>query len=293
MDVFTDCDSAPAPRSRSRNFLHWLVVLVALLVAVAACGASKAPRPIAGDPSQSASNIPDYIGPGSTTGPSPSVATGLDTSYCDPLDTPIPQGTGAHLTATEIYWWQMQATVVPACSEIEGDPPQTQTKNMTNGLMGDKALAAWEAADNETWTLTEWGQQHSQGRFIQYLEGGRGSELVRFVKAGGKIIDSPSCEYAEKVVVVSVTAAEMAQLSPVSSADVVFVAAATGPCTSIWTAANGSVTNQNLRSGQEERVLLVTTLGSNPAIGEFAIQDAEYDQGVNEVADSIILQSGI
>ncbi len=75
--------------------------------------------------------------------------------------------------------------MVPACSEIEGDPPPIQTKNLTDGLMSDTALAAWVAADNETWTLTEWAQQHGQGLFIQYLEAGRGSDLVRFVKAGG------------------------------------------------------------------------------------------------------------
>ncbi|MGA8015241.1 MAG: hypothetical protein WCB85_04920, partial [Candidatus Dormiibacterota bacterium] len=99
------------------------------------------------------------------------------------MDTPMPQGTGAQLNTTEIYWWQMQATMVPACSEIGGDPPPIQTMNLTDGLMSDAALAAWVAADNETWTLTEWAQRHGQGLFIQYLEAGRGSNLVRFVKA--------------------------------------------------------------------------------------------------------------
>ena len=92
---------------------------------------------------------------------------GPDTSYCDPVDTPIPQGPGSHLTTTEIYWWQMQATMVPACSEIDGDPPSVQSKNMTNGLMSNTAVDAWVNADNETWSLTEWGQQHGQGLFIQ------------------------------------------------------------------------------------------------------------------------------
>ncbi|MGA8016389.1 MAG: hypothetical protein WCB85_10775, partial [Candidatus Dormiibacterota bacterium] len=104
---------------------------------------------------------------------------------------------------------------------------------------------------------------------------------------------SQYCEYPEKIAAVPIMAAQMAQLAYVTGPDIAFVGASKGPCSSMWTAANGSLSYQNIAAGEEERFLLATTLSSNPAVGPIALQDGEYDQGISEVADSIILRSGI
>ncbi len=157
MDVFTPRESTPKARSRASLIRPRLAALLAGAGLVSACGgpagqAALAPTHIG---SPITTPVASAAAPSATASASPTA--GIDSKYCDPVDTPIPQGTGAQLTPTEIYWWQMQATMVPACSEIEGDPPPIQTKNLTGGLMSDAALATWVAADNETWTLTEWG----------------------------------------------------------------------------------------------------------------------------------------
>ena len=83
----------------------------------------------------------------------------------------------------------MDATMVPACSEIKPNPPQVTTKNLTNGQLSDADFQTWITEDEEWLTLVEWAGQHDQPDFITYLQGGTGDKLTEFVRAGGTVVD--------------------------------------------------------------------------------------------------------
>lgn len=235
--------------------------------------------------------------------PSPSASV-PPTSYCDAQDVTIPgaaaflAGTGAHpadLTAVQEAWLDMDATMVPACSEIVPDPPPVATRNLTNGELSSAAFQTWVTEDAEWLTLVEWAQQHGQAGLIAYLQGGAGNTLTSFVRAGGKVVDSQICEYPAKADAVSVTAEQMAALTDniSNTAGVVYVIAAVGPCTSMWTAGDGSGTDKGLSSGQEGIEVDVTSTATNPALGQLLIKNATWDRGDGTVSDGIMQQVGI
>jgi hypothetical protein len=78
-----------------------------------------------------------------------------------------------------------------------------------------------------------------------------------------------------------------------TNAGVVFVGAAIGPCTSTWTASDGTVTNKGLAAGQEGRELDVTTTHTNAALGQYLVVNDSWDQGDDATADSIFSLVGI
>lgn len=237
------------------------------------------------------------------TTPSPS-ASATPTSYCDAQDTTIPgaaaflAGTGAHptdLTAVEEAWLDMDATMVPACSEIVPDPPAVTTQNLTNGELSNADFQSWVTEDEMWWTLVEWAGQHDEADFITFLQGGGGDTLTAFVRAGGKVVDSQTCEYASKYDAVVVTGEQMSSLTDnvLTNPGVVYVGAAVGPCTSTWTAADGTVTNKGFNAGEEGRELDVTSTANNPALGRYLVVNDIWDQGDGTTADGIIGQIGI
>jgi hypothetical protein len=185
--------------------------------------------------------------------------------------------------------------MVPACSEIVPDAPPVTTQNLTNGELSSADFQTWVTEDAEWWTLVEWAGQHDQASFITYLQGGSGNTLTSFVRAGGKVVDSQICEFPEKADAVSITAEQMSALTDNVSqtAGVVYVIAAVGPCTSVWTADDGTVTDKGLSAGQESIEVDVTTTESNAALGQFEIKTAGWDQGDSAAADAIMEQVGI
>jgi hypothetical protein len=225
-------------------------------------------------------------------------------SYCATADTPIPHASdllqgvqvpGLVLTPVQQAWLAMGATMVPACSEITPDAPPVQTRNLTDGELSDADLATWVQEDQKFWALVEWAQRHDQPGFIQYLYGGSGNQLLSFVLAGGTVVDSPGCEYPSKVDAVAVTGQQMSELTAgtASTAGVVYLEAAEGPCTSLWTAADGTVQHHDLAQGQEGRELDVSAERSNAALGSYLVFEDGIDQGDNPTADAILQQSGI
>jgi hypothetical protein len=190
----------------------------------------------------------------------------------------------------------MDATMVPACSEIVPDPPPVTTQNLTNGELSSAAFQIWVTEDEMWWTLAEWAGQHDQPDFVtDFLLGGSGDTFTSFLRAGGKVVDSQTCEYASKYGAVAVTAEQMSDLTAnrLTNAGVVFVGASVGPCTSSWTASDGTVTHKGLAAGQEGRELDVTATQTNPALGEHLVVNDSWDQGDDAVADSIMGQVGI
>jgi hypothetical protein len=281
--------------ARSRRCLATLTLLASL---AAGCGGGQATGRPAATPLTTFSTA---HAPGTT--PSPS-AGATPTSYCDAQDTTIPgaaaflAGTGAHptdLTTVQEAWLDMDATMVPACSEIVPDPPSVTTQNLTNGELSSADFQTWVTEDAEWLTLVEWAQQHDQAGFISYLQGGAGNRLTSFVRAGGKVVDSQVCEYPGKADAVSVTAEQMAALTDNISqtAGVAYVIAAVGPCTSMWTTGDGSGTDKGLSSGQEGIEVDVTSTATNPALGQFLIKNATWDRGDGTVSDGIMQQVGI
>ena len=276
---------------------RWLAALALLASLAAGCGGGQttAQPPAAHSGSSSTSHALGTT-PSATTSPNA-------TAYCDPQDTAIP-GAAAYLTGGPLptnlttvqqAWLDMQASMVPACSEIVPDPPAVQTKNLTNGELSDADFQTWVIEDAEWLTLVEWAGQHDQANFITYLQGGSGTTLTSFVRAGGKVVDSQVCEYPKKVDAVSVTAAQMQNLliSNSASAGIAYVLAAVGPCASSWTAGDGTVTNKGLSAGQQGIEVDVTATQENPALGSFLLKNATWDQGDGTTADSIVEQVGI
>jgi hypothetical protein len=78
-----------------------------------------------------------------------------------------------------------------------------------------------------------------------------------------------------------------------SSPGVVYVQAAVGPCTSLWTSADGSVANKDVGEGQESVELDLTVLTESPALGPYVTFAGSYDQGWDPTVDGIISASGI
>lgn len=223
-------------------------------------------------------------------------------AYCDAEDTTIPGAAAAlsgeqalpnGLSTVQQAWLEMDATMVPACSEITSEPPTVATRNLTNGLVSDTDFSAWVTADEETLTLIEWAQQHDQPYLIQALHWG--PSVSSFVASGGKVVDDRTCEYSEKADAVSVTATEMSDLTSggSSSSGVAYAQATVGPCSTKWIAANGTVTNHDLAAGREGVELDVTTLRSNPAVGLYVAFVASLDEGFDPTVDAILREIGI
>ena len=78
-----------------------------------------------------------------------------------------------------------------------------------------------------------------------------------------------------------------------TSASVAFALAWTGPCTSTWTAADGTVTHQDLGVGQELREFEVTATTTNDALGQYLEYEAAVDQGNDPTVDAIFQAAGI
>ena len=119
--------------------------------------------------------------------------------------------------------------------------------------------------------------------------------MTDFVRAGGKVVDSQTCEYASKYDAVVVTGEQMSSLTDnlLTNPGVVYVGAAVGLCTSMWTAADGTVTNKGFAAGEEGRELDVTSTAANPALGQYLVVNDIWDQGDGTTADAIMGQVGI
>ena len=287
--------SAPSRLARSRR---WLATLTLLASLAAGCGGGQATASASATPLKTSSTAH-----ANGTTPSPN-ASATPTSYCDAQDTTIPgaaaflAGKGAHptgLTAVQEAWLDMDATMVPACSEIVANPPPVTTQNLTNGELSDADFQSWVTEDEMWWTLVEWAGQHDQADFITFLQGGGGDTLTDFVRAGGKVVDSQTCEYASKYDAVVVTGEQMSSLTDnlLTNPGVVYVGAAVGLCTSMWTAADGTVTNKGFAAGEEGRELDVTSTAANPALGQYLVVNDIWDQGDGTTADAIMGQVGI
>ncbi len=287
---------ASSPRPGPARSVRWLAVLTLFASLAAACGGGPATARSSATPRSSGTAHATGTSPGGTAGAVP-------TSYCGAQDTTIP-GAAAYLaggpaptnlTSVQQAWLEMQSSMVPACSEIVPDPPAVTTQNLTNGELSDADFQTWVTEDSEWLTLVEWAQQHGQAGFITYLQGGAGNTLTSFVRAGGKVVDSPTCEYPEKADAVNVTAEQMAGLTDnvAQDAGIVYVIAAVGPCTSTWTTADGTVTNKGLGGGQEGIEVDVTSASTNPALGQFLTKNAIWDRGDNTDSDEIMDQVGI
>ena len=285
--------SAPSRLARSRR---WLATLTLLASLAAGCGGGQATaRPSATSPKTSSTAH------ATGTTPSPS-ASATPTSYCDAQDTTIPgaaaflAGKGAHptgLTAVQEAWFDMDAAIVPACSEIVPDPPAVTTQNLTNGGLSSADFRTWVTEDQMFWTLMEWAQQHGQASYMQYLLSGGSSSAVVFVRAGGKIVDTPACEYLETVYALPVTGEQMSDLTGTreSSPGVAFVGSSVGPCSSTWTAASGSVDVHPLASGPAAWEVDITNVNTNAALGKYLTYEASWVQGGNETADALIAEA--
>jgi hypothetical protein len=284
--------SSSLPRlARSRR---WLATLTLLASLAAGCGGGQAVASRTAAPPKTSSTA-------HATGTTPSSnASATPTSYCDAQDTTIPGAaaylTGgpqpSNLTAVQQAWLQMQSSMVPACSEIVPDPPAVQTKNLTNGELSDAGLQTWVTEDEEFWSLMEWGQQHGQAAFMQYLLAGGSNNAVPFVQAGGKIVDTPACEYLENVDAVSVTGEQMSDLTGTreSNPGVAYVGSSVGPCSSTWTAASGSVSVNPVASGDAVWEVDITNVESGAALGQYLIYEASWVQGGDATADALIQQ---
>lgn len=224
------------------------------------------------------------------------------TAYCDPKDTTIPGAAAAlageqalpnGLSAVQQAWLQMDASMVPACSEVVPDPPSVELSNLTNGLVSSAAFDTWLEADEETLTLIEWAQQHNQPYLIQALHWGPG--VSSFVASGGRVVDDRTCEYSEKADAVSVTGVQMSDLTSggSSTSGVAYAQATVGPCSTQWISADGTVTTHNLGAGSEGVELDVTTMRSNPAVGPYLAFVVSLDEGFDPTVDAILSEIGI
>jgi len=295
--------SLPSPfgtsyRHRLARTLRLLAALTMLTSLAAGCGTVQAtPRP--------SSVSPGSMDPRPTrvaAAPSPSSSPTI-TSYCGAQDATIPgaeaylEGQGpmpTDLTTVQYAWFQMQASMVPACAEIVPDPPPVQTGNLTNGALSDAAFQTWLRADDETLTLLEWAARHNQPYLIHFL--GWSPNIVAFVSAGGQIVDSSACEYVEKIYAVSLTSAQMLDITDttVSTPGIAFAQATLGPCTSVWTASNGTVQQEGLTSGGEFRELDITSAVTSPAVGGYVMFVAHWPEDADEPTVTAVLdQSGI
>jgi hypothetical protein len=268
--------------------------MAALTCVLAACGATSASTtPTPSQVAHTASAVPTLT---------PTVAP---TSYCDAQDTPIPGATAAladgqlnlpNLTAVEQAWWQMYATMVPACSEITPNPLPVQTKNLTGGQLSDAALASWVQLDSTGWALWEWAEQHGQYDFMRFLLPG-GNDVTAFVENGGKVVDeSPACEYPIKAYAVSIDADDMDHLTGgrITTSGVGYALAWAGPCATTWTSSTGQVAHQyTIAAGQESLELEITETQTVPALGDYLEFVAAVDPGADTTAATVLQESGV
>lgn len=226
------------------------------------------------------------------------------TSDCDARDTPIPGAASAladgelnlpGLTAVEQAWFQMYATMVPACSEIMPDPLPVQTKNLTGGQLSDAALAMWVPLDGTLWALWEWAGQHAQYDFMRFLLP-TGNDVTAFVEQGGKVVDeTPACEYPIKVYAVTITADDMSEFTGgrIATSGVAYALAWAGPCVTEWTSAAGQVTDYPIGAGQEYQELEVTATKTAPALGAYLEMEASVNSSAGAAVASILAESGV
>jgi hypothetical protein len=238
-----------------------------------------------------------------TAAPTPTPTT-VPTSYCDAQDTLIPGAAAAlasgapdtaTLTPVQQAWLQVDATMVPACSEITPEPLPVQTKNLTSGLLSDADLATWVELDSTGWALWEWAGQHGQYFFMRFLYP-PGNDATGFIAQGGKIVDnSPECEYPIKVYAVSITADQMSHFTgaAVGTAGLAFALAWAGPCTTTWTSASGQTTQYPINAGQEYRELEITETETAPALGQYLVTEASIDPGADTTAALVLQESGV
>jgi hypothetical protein len=275
---------------------RWLATLTLLASLAAGCGGGHATAHASATPLTTSSTAH-----ANGTTPSPS-ASATPTSYCDAQDTPIPgaaaflSGQGpqpTNLTAVQQAWFQIQASMVPACSEIVADPPPVTTQNLTNGMLSSADFRTWVTEDQMFWTLMEWAQQHGQASYMQYLLSGGSNSAVVFVRAGGRIVDTPACEYLETVYALPVTGEQMSDLTGTreSSPGVAFVGSSMGPCSSTWTAASGSVDVHPLAPGAAAWEVDITNVNTNAALGKNLTYEASWVQGGHETADALIAEA--
>jgi len=271
---------------------YGLAVLAVTTGILCSCGAITPTTTPTQSPTRSASANPS------------SATTSAPLSYCDAQDTPIPGAAAAlaggqinlpDLTAVEQAWFQMYATMVPACSEITPSPLPVQTKNLTNGQLSDADLATWVQLDSTLWALWEWAGQHAQYDFMRFLLP-TGNDVTAFVAEGGRVVDeTPACEYPIKAYAVSITADDMSEFTGarITTSGVAYALAWAGPCTTEWTSASGQVTNYPIGAGQEYQELEVTETKTAPALGGYLEMEASVNASAGAAAASVLAESGV
>jgi hypothetical protein len=236
----------------------------------------------------------------------PTVASNLAVApgFCDSVDTPIPGATVGggpgepapfSVSAVDRAWISVDATIVPACSEVRNDPQPPQVRNLTNGALTDSELSRWVDLDLNNQTLWDWATRHGQWGLERFLLPA-GNSAITFVEDGGTIAArGKACEYPSKIYALPIDAAEVAHLTA-GQLDVPAVAYAqawSGPCSITWTAPNGQVTNYPIAAGQEERELDITETRSTPALGSYLLFLSSIDPSSDPVAENILAGSGI
>jgi hypothetical protein len=271
-----------------------LAIAVMLLTVVAACGGSSPHTP-------SHSSIPASATTSPTTSPSLTPGT-VNRAYCGTEDATIPGAANAlakgisslpNLTPVQQAWFAMDATMVPACSEIIAHPPAVTAKDFTNGQLSDAALHTWVAEFQEYWALVEWGQEHGQAAFLQFLSAGSSDNAVAFVRDGGRIVTTAACEYIEKVDAITASSAQMSVLTnkTMTDAGTVYVDASLGPCSSTWTSANGVRTVHTIAAGQTGWEVDITAARSNVVLGHYLVLPNSWPEGTSGTADSLISEA--
>lgn len=281
-----------ARRGGSRSASRVIAMSIAIGL-ITACGATASP-----------STSPARAQPRGPSATPTSTPTGTLASYCDARDTPIPGAVSAlangelnlpGLSALEQAWFQMYATLVPACSEITPNPLPVQTKNLTDGQLSDAALATWVQLDSTLWALWEWAGQHAQYDFMRFLLP-TGNDVTAFVEQGGKVVDeTPACEYPIKVYAVSVTADDMSEFTGarLTSSGVAYALAWAGPCVTEWASAAGQVTDYPIGAGREYQELEITEAKTAPALGDYLEMEASVNSSAGAAVASILAESGV
>ncbi|MGD0370399.1 MAG: hypothetical protein ABSC16_01690 [Candidatus Dormibacteria bacterium] len=285
----------PASHAR-RGWLRSAARIIALSIAIGllpGCGATASPSAV---PASTRAHVPSAT-PTSTPADTPA-------SFCDAQDTPIPGAASAlandqlnlpNLTAVKQAWFQMYATMVPACSEITPNPLPVQTKNLTGGQVTDAALATWVQLDSTLWALWEWAGQHAQYDFMRFLLP-TGNNVTAFIEQGGKVVDeTAACEYPIKVYAMIITADEMSEFTGarISTPGVAYALTWAGPCITEWTSATGQVTDYPIGAGQEYQELEITETKTAPALGDYLEMEASVNSSAGADVASILAESGV
>jgi hypothetical protein len=276
-------------------------VTLCLLPLAAACGGASPASHRIGPPLST-----DRAGVTSTAGaPSDSPgALAVAAGYCGVTDSRIPgasllSGTGepapGKLSTIQQAWFGINATVVPACSEMINDAVPVDAKNLTDGQLSDAAFQRWIALDTNLWTVWEWAGRKGQWGLERFLYP-PGNPAIAFVESGGTITDDGlSCEYPSKVYAIKVDAADMNHLTGgrVDQAGVGYALAWKGPCRTIWTSATGQTTTYSIAAGDEGRELEITQESRSTPLGDFLLGVASIDAGDDPVATALLSESGV